>query len=436
VSAGREPLDHRLLPRTAALDAGRLTVGGISAETLAARHGTPLIVFDEDDLRYRCRAALAAFGPDQVTYASKAFLCRAMARLVSDEGLLLDVASGGELQVALDAGVPASRIVVHGNNKSSAELAEAMTAGVRHLVVDNFDEIERIEKLGAEGLGPIAVQLRIAPGVGVGSHDAIRTGQLDSKFGFPLVDGIAEAAVAAVRESSTMRWHGVHAHAGSQVLDVYQLVEFARASAAFAVAMDAPALTLGGGLGIAYLGADRPADFAEWRAALASGASAAGWHGPLVVEPGRAIAGPAALTLYTVGVIKDIPGVRRYLAVDGGMSDHPRPAMYGSKYEAFLPRAADAVRPEPYRIVGKHCESGDLVVDEAWLPEGVRVGDVVAVPVTGAYGYSMASNYNRLPRPEVVFVSGGVSRTVLRRETPDDLARLDVFEPDGAQLPG
>jgi diaminopimelate decarboxylase len=436
VSAVREPLDHRLLPRTAALDAGRLTVGGISAETLAARHGTPLIVFDEDDLRYRCRAALAAFGPDQVTYASKAFLCRAMARLVSDEGLLLDVASGGELQVALDAGVPASRIVVHGNNKSSAELAEAMTAGVRHLVVDNFDEIERIEKLGAEGLGPIAVQLRIAPGVGVGSHDAIRTGQLDSKFGFPLVDGIAEAAVAAVRESSTMRWHGVHAHAGSQVLDVYQLVEFARASAAFAVAMDAPALTLGGGLGIAYLGADRPADFAEWRAALASGASAAGWHGPFVVEPGRAIAGPAALTLYTVGVIKDIPGVRRYLAVDGGMSDHPRPAMYGSKYEAFLPRAADAVRPEPYRIVGKHCESGDLVVDEAWLPEGVRVGDVVAVPVTGAYGYSMASNYNRLPRPEVVFVSGGVSRTVLRRETPDDLARLDVFEPDGAQLPG
>jgi len=421
-------VDRRLLPLTAAAVNGRLVVGGVPVESLAARHGTPLVVFDEEDLRLRCRAAIAAFGPDQVTYASKAFLCRAMARLVTEEGLLLDVASGGELQVALDAGVPASRIVVHGNNKSRDELATAMTVGVRHLVVDNFDEIERIEKLGADGLGPVAVQLRISPGVGVGGHHAIRTGQLDSKFGFPLVDGIAEAAVEAVRASGTMLWHGLHAHSGSQVLDVGQLTDFARATAAFAVATHAPALTLGGGLGIAYVATDSPADFDAWHAALAAGAQSAGWHRPFVVEPGRAVVGPAALTLYTVGAIKEIPGVRRYLAVDGGMSDHPRPAMYGSKYEAFLPRACDDARHEPYRIVGKHCESGDIVVDEAWLPAGLQVGDVIAVPVTGAYGYSMASNYNRLTRPEVVFVRDGQTRVVLRRETTADLARLDMDE--------
>ncbi|MFD4828912.1 diaminopimelate decarboxylase [Streptomyces uncialis] len=428
-------IDPELLPLTSAYGPRGLTVGDVALTELAARFGTPLFVYDEEHLRRRCREAVAAFGRDCVAYASKAFLCTAMARLAHEEGLLLDVASGGELRVALGAGVPADRIVLHGNNKDEAELRTALTAGVRHLVVDSFDEMERIERLHrAEGLPPAPVQLRVAPGVAAGAHESIRTGGLDSKFGFGLADGSALAAVRRASASPAMRFEGIHAHVGSQVLDTTELAAGAAAVARFAAGTDAARLTVGGGLGVAYESGQRAPSFARWAAAVRDAVRGAGWSGAVTVEPGRSVTARAGMTLYRVGTIKHIAGVRTYVSVDGGMSDNPRPALYASRYEAFLPRCPGAARPLRARLVGKHCESGDVVIDDAALPADLRVGDLLATPVTGAYGYAMASNYNKLPRPAVVFVRDGHARLVVRRETEEDLLRLDV--PGPAAVPG
>ncbi|MEV7598107.1 diaminopimelate decarboxylase [Kitasatospora sp. NPDC089797] len=421
------PLEPGLLPLTAEVRPEGLAVGGVLLEQLARQHGTPLFVYDEEHLRSRCREAVAAFGAGNVAYASKAFLCTAMARLVAEEGLLLDVASGGELRTALYAGVEPDRIVLHGNNKDEAELRTAMTAGLHHIVVDSFDELERIERLHhVEGLPPARILLRVAPGVAAGAHEAIRTGGHDSKFGFGLADGAAEAAVRRARASSAVRLEGVHAHVGSQVLDPAELADGAATMARFAVESGVEQLTVGGGLGVAYLSGQSAPSFAVWAERVHAAVRAAGWTGGVGVEPGRSIAARAGLTLYRVGTVKRIEDVRTYVSVDGGMSDNLRPALYDARYEAFLPRCPEAPRPQHVRLVGKHCESGDVIIDDAALPADLRVGDLLATPVTGAYGYAMASNYNKLPRPAVVFVRDGRARLVVRRETEYDLLRLDV----------
>jgi diaminopimelate decarboxylase len=423
------PLDRALVP-PALQDADVL-------EALATELGTPLFVYDEDDLRRRCREYVSTFGAGNVAYAGKAFLCVAMARLVAEEGLLLDVATGGELHVALHAGFPPERIVFHGNNKSTEELTAALDAGVGRVVADSSDELDRLELLATERSARPSVLVRVTPGVEAHTHEFIETGTLDSKFGFTTHDGVALEAARRVVESPVLRFSGLHCHIGSMIerLDAY--------ARAVAIVIDLCAaieestgtrvegLNMGGGLAARYLDTDPVMSLAEYESTLRTTvkecvANAGIGEVPhLMIEPGRSISAPAAITLYRVGTVKTIPHGRTYVAVDGGMSDNPRPVVYGAGYEAYLPARIDEPRPLVCSIAGKHCEQGDLVVTDARLPDGVQVGDLLAVPVTGAYGYAMASNYNKVPRPAVVFVRDGQARVVVRRETPDDLTRLD-----------
>jgi len=419
------PLPLHLLPDTAVIDDGRLSIGGCDTLDLAAQFGTPLFVYDEKHLRARCREAVAAFG-DGVAYATKAFLCKAMARLAAEEGMHLDVATGGELWVALQAGIPAERLVLHGNNKSPVELAMALEAGVGRIVVDSFDEVHRLSSLAAERDRKVRVLIRITPGVEAHTHEFVATGQDDTKFGFTVSTGAADQAIEWTTSSPVLELMGLHAHIGSQVFRLASFVEAARAVARAAAPYDLPELSLGGGLGVPYVAGETSPSIAEWGQAIVAACLDEGVTGTVTAEPGRAIAAAAAVTLYTAGTIKDIPGTRTYVSVDGGMSDNPRPVLYGSGYEAFLPRAADAPRPRPVRIVGKHCESGDVLVREAWVPEDLAVDDVLATPVTGAYGHSMGSNYNKVLRPAVVFCREGNARLVVRRETYEDLLITDL----------
>ena len=416
-----------LLPDTAAvLPDGSLSIGGCGVVDVAAEFGTPLFIYDEAHLRARCREAIAAFGFGGAVYATKAFLCKAMARLAYDEGMLLDVASGGEMHVALAAGVPADALIMHGNNKSVDELRSAITAGVRHIVVDSFDELDRLDALRAEGLPAPTVLARITPGVHAHTHEFIATGQDDSKFGFNLGNGDAQRAVDRMRRSASVTLVGVHCHIGSNVFEASNFAKAAEVMAAFAVPLDLPELVLGGGLGVAYVEGEEAPTITQWGNVLLDACGALGVRSHVSVEPGRAIVADAAITLYTIGTIKRIPDVRTYVAVDGGMSDNPRPVLYGSGYEAFLPAAVAAPRTLHTRLVGKHCESGDVLIFDAVLPENTTVGDLLATPVTGAYGRSMASNYNMLTRPPVVFVGDGTAREVVRRESMDDLLRCDL----------
>ena len=399
---------------------------------LAGEHGTPLFVYDEDHLRARCREAVRAWG-DGVAYGSKAFLCLAMARLAHEEGMWVDVATGGELHVALAAGVPAGRIVLHGNNKSEAELRRAVAEGVGRIVVDSNDEIDRLELIAGsrDGGTPPRVLLRVTPGIEAHTHEYVMTGQVDSKFGFGLGSGQATAAVErlhALSRLGAVELVGIHAHIGSQIFVTDSFEREVEVLARFFNPLGLAELCVGGGLGVPYVGGESAPTITEWAQAVRHACAASGVaEGSRVsAEPGRSIVASAALTLYTVGTVKELPGVRTYVAVDGGMSDNPRPVLYGSGYEAFLPRATNAERPRRVTVVGKHCESGDFIVRDAVVPADIRVGDVLATPVTGAYGHSMASNYNKVPRPAVVFVAGGCARTVVRRETEDDLLRLDA----------
>ncbi len=410
---------------------------GVDHEALAERFGTPLFVYDEDELRERCRRYVAEFGAGRVVYAGKAFLCAAMARLVVEEGLLLDVATGGELAVARAAGVPPTQLVVHGNNKSDEELRDALDYGAGRIVADSFDELDRLDQLAAALDVEPTVLVRVTPGVQAHTHEYIETGTEDSKFGFTVSEGIAFEAARRVVTSPKLRFGGLHCHIGSQIQRLDPWDHAVPVLAALAgdlstrLGVSVDELDLGGGLGARYVAGDPPLDVAQYAAALRatlgrSWPPEAGPEPAVLVEPGRSIAAPCALTLYRVGTVKEIPGVGTYVAVDGGMSDNPRPVLYGAGYEAYLPTRVGEERPLRCRVVGKHCEQGDVIVADASLPAGVRRGDLLATPTTGAYGYSMASNYNRTPRPAVVFLRGGEPRLVLRRETLEDLARLDV----------
>ena len=419
------PLSPTLLPDSAQVLEDDVRVGGVSLTELAATYGTPLFVYDEATLRARCAEAASAFD-DGVAFASKSFLCGAMARLALEEGLCVDVATGGEFDLVRRAGVPASRVIVHGNNKSEAELASAIEAGVHRLVVDNFDEIARLRDLVSPAR-PLSCLVRVTPGVEAHTHEFIRTGQEDSKFGFSLSSGDARRAIDTLSSIPGVTLHGVHAHIGSQIFELDGFVETLRILADFTRGDAFDEVCIGGGLGVAYVAGERAPSITEWGRALRAAAAEAGLAATtrLLAEPGRSIVASAALTLYRVGTVKPV-AARTYMAVDGGMSDNPRPVLYGSGYEAFDVSRPREERPQALRLVGKHCESGDVIIDEAFLPAPTGVGDLIATPVTGAYGYSMASNYNRVPRPAVVFVANGVAREVLRRETFEDLARLEV----------
>ena len=419
------PLPRHLLPDNHDVSQGRLRIGGCDLIELAEAHGTPLFVYDEEHLRSRCREAVDAFGPD-VSYAAKAFLCVAMARLVQSEGLGMDVATGGELHVALAAGMPADRLVLHGNNKSMSELRQAIDAGVGRIVVDSFDELDRLDALHAETGARPRVLLRFTPGVEAHTHTYLVTGADDSKFGFTVSTGAAAAAMERAMASSSVDVVGVHSHIGSQVFEASSFAKAAAVIAEAAAPFGVQEISVGGGLGVPYVAGESAPTITEWGAAVRDACRAAGVTARVTAEPGRSIVAAAAVTLYTVGTIKRIPGVRTYVAVDGGMSDNPRTMLYGSGYEAFLPRATDAPRELAASVVGKHCESGDLLVRDAALPADIAVGDILATPVTGAYGHSMGSNYNKVPRPAVVFVAGGDARLVVRRETYDDLLACEL----------
>jgi diaminopimelate decarboxylase len=419
-------LPRDLLPDNAVVDdTGRLSIGGCDVLDLAEQFGTPLFVYDEDHIRARCREAVSAFG-DGIAYAAKAFLCTAMARLAHEEGMHIDVASGGELFVVLAAGVPPERVVLHGNNKSSDELRQALDAGVGRIVVDSFDEMDRLEALVAAGAPVPKVLVRVTPGVEAHTHEYVRTGQQDSKFGFGLASGDAAAAVIRASGSDAMDLVGVHAHIGSQVFVADFFAEAIEVLAPFVTPLGLPELSIGGGLGVAYVVGEAAPTISDWATSVHQACAEVGIEARPVAEPGRAIVAQAAVTLYRVGTIKEVPGIRTYVAVDGGMIDNPRPALYGSGYETFLPRATLAERPKTVTVVGKHCESGDLLVRDGAVPADVAVGDVLATPVTGAYGHSMGSNYNKLPRPPVVFCRDGEARLVVRRETYEDLLRADL----------
>lgn len=431
------PLGPPWSPGVARDGRGVLTVGGVAVDSIAAEHGTPLYVVDGAELRARCRAYTAAFGPDHVIYASKAWPTTAILQVVAQEGLLVDVASGGEMHTALRAGVDPARLVLHGNNKSDVELDRALEVGVGRIVVDSMEELDRLDALaGARGLRA-PVLLRITPGIDAHTHEYVRTGQDDSKFGFTLSLGLADTALERTLVCDNLELIGIHAHIGSQVFGIDAFV----ANAEIAIdllahwrdtyGVDLGEVDLGGGMGVAYAAEDDPVDVADLAAAMhAAVVARTQVHGlalpKVLVEPGRAIVAPTTLTLYRVGVVKDLPGLSRWVAVDGGMSDNMRPALYGSVHPVVLAGRDSEAQDGPVQLVGKHCESGDVLGKDLPLPRDVIAGDLIAAAVTGAYTEAMASNYNRLPRPAAVLVEDGSVRTIVRRETLDDVVRRDV----------
>jgi len=419
---------------------GELEIGGVSLVDLAAEFGTPLYLYDEQTLRQTARAfrdELAAIYPrSRVVYAAKAFQATAIVQLLHEEGLGLDVVSGGELAVGLRAGMPPHEIALHGNNKSGAELREAVDAGVGMIIVDNEQEIDILALLAVDRRMPIRVMLRINPGVDVHTHRKISTGLADSKFGLPVTDGQAEAAVARLFNTPGVNVVGYHAHVGSQLFDSEASVSAVDVLIAFAATMrdrygvECRHLSPGGGLGIAYVEADEPPSPKEWAESLASAVqSACNQHSlplpMLTIEPGRAIAGPAGVALYSVGSVKELPGIRVYVAVDGGMADNLRPSLYGAEYSAEIANRVATGDQREVAIAGKYCESGDILIERIDLSPVVP-GDLLAIPAAGAYCLSMASNYNMALKPAVVLVNDGSARLIRRRETYDDLWRCDI----------
>ena len=407
---------------------GHLEIAGCDVVELAERFGTPAYLYAEDDIRGRAREYVGAFEQRtdafEVIYASKALPCTAAYRVMKEEGLSVDVASGGELRMALAAGFDPARIHMHGNNKSEDELRYAFDSGVGHLILDSFDEIERAERLLDR---PQKVLIRVTPGIKPSTHDYVQTGQLDSKFGFGLADDLAARAVARVRESPNLELVGLHAHIGSQIFELEPYVKAIEVIADFCDSVDlAPELlNVGGGLGIAYLDTDEPPSIEDYVEVKVRGVRRVFDPAPtILVEPGRSLVGNAGVTAYRVGTVKEIPGVRTYVAVDGGMSDNLRPMLYGSRYEAVIADRAGETPDTLATIAGKHCESGDVLIRDTEVASP-RVGDVLVTPATGAYGYAMANNYNGVPRAPVIFCRDGEARTVVRRETWDDLLARD-----------
>jgi diaminopimelate decarboxylase len=441
-------------PRSAARRNGVLTLGGVDVRDLAKEFGTPAFVTDEEDVRSRCREYVESFGgipamesgaspgerggaDTRVFYAAKAFCSRAVLRWVTGEGLGVDVCTGGELEVALSAGVDPAMIALHGNNKLPAELARAVEAGVGHIVVDSFEEIARLAYIAAEaGVRP-RVLIRVTTGVEAHTHEFMATAHDDQKFGFSLASGAADEAVRRVLALPDLEFAGLHSHIGSQIFDTagfevaaHRVIELAaRIRTEYGVTIEE--LDLGGGFGIAYTPEDDAPEVKSLAQGLRSIISAQcavfGLPVPrLTVEPGRGIVGTATVTLYEVGTIKDVDGIRSYVSVDGGMSDNIRTALYDASYTCALASRASEAPPMLSRVVGRHCESGDIVVRHAYLPADLAPGDLLAVAGTGAYCWSLASNYNHLPRPGVVAVRDGAARVIVRRETLDDLLSLDV----------
>jgi diaminopimelate decarboxylase len=410
-------------------DAGRLEVGGCDVVEVARELGTPAYIYAEDDLRARARAYLNAFSARtqdfEVLFASKAAPFTAAYRVCAEEGLSVDVASGGELHMALRAGFDPGRIHLHGNNKTEAELRFAVDASVGYVICDSFAEIERLDAILDREQ---EVLIRVTPGIRADTHSYIQTGQLDSKFGFGLEDGLAGRAIEAVRGSRHLRLVGLHAHIGSQIFELEPYVKAIEALGALAAADGdwCRLLNVGGGLGIAYTSEDEPPSIDAYVDVKVRGVQRVFDPPPrILVEPGRSLVGNAGVTAYTVGTVKEIPGVRTYVAVDGGMSDNMRPMLYGSRYEATIADRAGDVPDTAVTIAGMHCESGDVLVRDAMLA-APRAGDVLVTPATGAYGYAMASNYNGVPRPPVIFCRDGDARVVVRRETFEDLTARDV----------
>ncbi len=434
-------IDPSIWPMSAQRIGGVLHIGGAPITALAAEHGTPALVVDENDLRTRARAYTDAFAGVDVYYAGKAFLCTTVARWIADEGLGLDVCTGGELAVALAAGFPAERIGVHGNNKSGAELSRAVEAGVGHVVLDSFGEIDRLADIAAAAGVRQRVLIRVTVGVEAHTHEFIATAHEDQKFGFSLRDGSASRAAAAVLAAPALVLGGLHSHIGSQIFETagFEVAAHRVVSLAATIrdrhGVQVEEINLGGGFGIAYVAGDDPESPKQTIERLSGiverECASIGLRAPrLSVEPGRAIVGPSAVTVYEVGTVKDVTldggHTRRYLSVDGGMSDNIRTALYDAEYTCVLANRESFAPPQLSRVVGKHCESGDVVVRDTWLPGDIRPGDLLAVAATGAYCRSMASNYNHVPRPPVVAVRDSVAQVLVRRETEDDLLRLDM----------
>ncbi len=421
------------LPRGSRVnERGHLEIGGCDVVDLVREFGTPAYVYAEDDIRSRAQEYLDAFAARtrdfEVVYASKAAPIGAIFRLVTELGLSVDVASAGELHAALRAGADPDRVYVHGNNKTQDDLQLATASGVGHIVCDSFDEIERLDALLSR---PQPVMIRVTPGIKANTHSFIQTGQLDSKFGFGLEDGLALRAIEAIRSSSNLRLAGLHAHIGSQIGELEPYVKTIEALGRLA---DEAALSgdelrrlnIGGGLGIAYEPGDEPPSIERYVDVKVSGIERVFDPAPrILVEPGRSLVGNAGITLYEVGTVKEIPGVRTYVAVDGGMSDNLRPMLYEARYDALVANRAGESRDTRVTIAGMHCESSDIIVRDVETAQP-RVGDVLATPATGAYGHAMANNYNGMPRPPVVFAKDGRARLVVRRETLDDLVARDV----------
>ncbi len=416
---------------------GEVHIGEVGVTELAERFGTPLWVVDENDLRSRCRAYRSAFEGIDVYYASKAWCNLGLVQITVEEGLGVTVASGGELYTARLAGTPMERVAFHGNNKSVEELRMAAELGVGRLVVDSFDELERADRIGRETGRRFRCWLRVTPGIDAHTHTYVKTGHDDTKFGFTLSLGLADAAVEAALELEGIELVGAHAHVGSQIFGTDALVANAEVMLEllaswrerFGVVLGE--LNLGGGMAIPYTHEDHPVDVDRYGAAIRTTVdqTCARLDYPrprIAVEPGRALVGPSTVTLYRVGTVKRLPGLRTYVSVDGGMSDNIRPALYEAHHEVILANREGGEDLEPFTIVGKHCESGDLVRERVTLPADLGVGDLVAVAATGAYTESMASNYNRLPRPGAVLVREGEVRELVRRETYEDVAARDV----------
>ncbi len=430
-----------LFPDTARVSKeGHLKIAGCDAVELAERFGTPVIVFDRATFEARAKAFSSALEPSRVHYAGKALCCVAVLEIVRDLGLSLDVCTGGELATALAASFPVDRITFHGNNKSEAELQMALDAKIGRIVVDSFDEIDRLDRLNATA----DLMVRVTPGVEAHTHEYVQTGQEDSKFGFTLAEGVALEALRRANSAGNCTLRGVHAHIGSQIFELSAFdLAVERIARFLAIARDdfgfeARDLNLGGGFGIAHTSDEMTPDPAESVSRLITAVerefTARSLPIPDVyVEPGRATVGASMVTVYRVGTIKKIPGVRTYVSVDGGMSDNIRPALYDAVYEARLANRMEASAGPRVTVAGKHCESGDILIREVHLPADVSVGDLLVIPATGAYTYSMANNYNRVPRPPIVMVADGQATEIVRRETYDDLLKLDR-RLDGSEL--
>ncbi|MGG2025069.1 diaminopimelate decarboxylase [Gottfriedia sp. S16(2024)] len=418
---------------------GHLEIGGCDTVDLVKNYGTPLYIYDEELIESKCREfheALRETGMKyQVAYASKAFLCVEQARLIEKEGLCLDVVSGGELYTALQAGYPAEKIHFHGNNKTIEEIEEALNAKIGCFVVDNFFELEVLQALAEQRNEEVSILLRVTPGVEAHTHEYVMTGQEDSKFGFDIMSGQANEAVGVSLNSNNLKLLGVHSHIGSQIFEPDGFVHAINVLMNFLnglkndLGFTAEILNVGGGFGIRYTSEDEPLAVAihieKITTIIKQQCEELDYKLPeLWLEPGRSIVGEAGTTLYTIGSTKTLPSIRKYVSVDGGMTDNIRPALYGSKYEAMLANRANDENKEVVSIAGKCCESGDMLIWDCNLPV-VQNNDLLAVSCTGAYGYSMANNYNRIRRPAVVFVKDGVSREVVRRETYEDLVRND-----------